>query len=82
MQCQIDDEGKNDQTDDADGQALSVDCNRCKRSGGKSDDGDNDGCLCHWLGFYFEGEFHPGSQGRWGRLKKWAQGRVYAKALV
>jgi len=67
-QCQVDNNGKNDRADDADGRALCVDGNRRERSGGEGDDGDDDGCLSDWLGFNFEGEFHERSQrqrGRW-----------------
>ncbi len=68
LQCQVDNNGKNDRADDADGRALCVDGNRRERSGGEGDDGDDDGCLSDWLGFNFEGEFHERSQrqrGRW-----------------
>ena len=66
-QCQVDNNGKNDRADDADGRALCVDGDRRERSGGEGDDGDDDGCLSDWLGFYFEGEFHERSQRRRGR---------------
>ena len=61
-QCQVDNNGENDRADDANGRALCVDSNRHERSRGKGNDGDNDGCLSDWLGFYFEGEFHERSQ--------------------
>ena len=66
-QCQIDNNGENDQADDANGRALCVDGDHCKRSGGERDDGDDDGCLSDWLRFYFEDEFHEQS--------KWQRGR-------
>ena len=66
-QGQVDDEGKNDRADDADGRALGVDGNRREGAGGEGDDGDDDGCLSDWLGFDFEGEFHEQSQQRRGR---------------
>ncbi len=47
-QCQVDNNGENDQADDANGQALCVDGDRCKRSGGEGDDSNNDSCP--WLG--------------------------------
>jgi hypothetical protein len=65
---QIHNEGKSDQTDDADGRALSVDCDCCEQAEKEGDDGHDDGCNGHRLRFYFESEFHPGSQRRWGRL--------------
>jgi hypothetical protein len=66
-QRQVDNNGMNDQADDANGRALGVDGDRCERSGGESDDGDDYGCLSDWLRFYFEGEFHERSQRRRGR---------------
>ncbi len=66
MQCKIDDKGKSDQTDDADWRALSIDCNPCKRAGGESNDGDNDGCLCHWLDFILKANFIRGASGDGG----------------
>ncbi len=67
-QCQVDNNGKNDQVDDADRRALCVDGDRCERSGGEGNDGDNDRCLSDWLGFNFEGKFHQRSQRQRGRL--------------
>jgi hypothetical protein len=46
---------------------LCGDGDRRERSGGEGDDGDDDGCLSDWLGFYFEGKFHERSQRRRGR---------------
>jgi hypothetical protein len=66
-QRQVDNNGENDQADDANGRALCVDGDRCERTGGEGDDGDDDGCLSDWLGFDFEGEFHEQSQQRRGR---------------
>jgi len=66
-QRQVDNDGENDQADDADGQALCVDGDRCERSGGEGYNCDDDGCLSDWPGFYFEGEFHERSQRRRGR---------------
>ena len=66
-QRQVDNNGKNDRADGADGRALCVDGDRRKRSGGEGDDGDDDSCLSDWLGFDFEGEFHEQSQQRRGR---------------
>ncbi len=68
LQRQVDNNGENDQADDADGRALCVDGNRCERSGGEGNDGNNDSCLSDRLGFDFEGEFHERSQRRRGRL--------------
>ena len=61
-QSQVDNEGENDRADDANGRALGVDGDRRKRTRGKSNDGDDDGSLSDWLGFYFEGKFHEQSQ--------------------
>ena len=63
-QFQVDNEREIDRSDDANGWALGIDGDRCKRSRGKGDNGDNDGCLSlsDWLGFYFKGEFHERSQ--------------------
>jgi hypothetical protein len=67
-QRQVDNNGENDQADDANRRALGVEGDRCERSGGEGDNGNNDGsCLSDWLGFYFEGEFHERSQRRRGR---------------
>ena len=66
-QHQVDNNGKNDQADDANGQALCVDGDCHERSGGEGNDGNNDSCLSDWLGFNFEGEFHEWSQRRRGR---------------
>jgi hypothetical protein len=55
-------------TTDANGWALCIDGDRHKRSGGEGDDGNDDGSLSDWLGFYFEAKFHERSQrqrGRW-----------------
>jgi hypothetical protein len=68
LQSQVDNEGENNRADDANGRALGVDGDRRKRTGGKRDDGDNDGGLSDWLGFYFEGEFHEQSQRQRGRI--------------
>jgi hypothetical protein len=67
LQRQVDNNGENDQTDDADGRALCIDGDRCERFGGEGNDGNDDGCLSDWLGFYFEGKFHERSQRRRGR---------------
>ena len=67
-QRQVDNNGKNDQADDADGRALCVDGNRRERSGGEGDDGDDDSCLSDRLGFYFEGKFHEQSRRQRGRM--------------
>ncbi len=67
MQCQVDNNGKNDQADDANGQALCVHGDRRERSGGEGNDGDDDSSLSDWLRLYFEGEFHERSQRRRGR---------------
>ncbi len=67
-QRQVDNNGKNDRADDADGWALCVDGDRRERSGGEGDDGNDDGRLSDWLCFYFKGKFHERSQqqrGRW-----------------
>ena len=74
-QSQVDNEGKNDRADDANGRALGVDGDRHKRTGGKSDNGDNDGGLSDWLGFYFEGKFHEQSQWRRGRMTGGLEGK-------
>jgi hypothetical protein len=66
-QRQVDNNGKNDRADGADGRALCVDGDRRERSGGEGDDGDDDSRLSDWLGFDFEGEFHEQSQQRRGR---------------
>ncbi len=66
-QCQVDNNGENNRADDANGWLLGVDGYRRKRSGGEGIDGDDDGCLSDWLGFYFEGGFHERSQRRRGR---------------
>ena len=65
-QRQVDDNGENDRADDADGGALGVYGDRRERTGGESDDGDDDGGLSDWLRFYFEGKFHEQSQRRRG----------------
>ncbi len=65
-QCQVDNEGKDHQADDADRQALGTDGNRREEAGRKGDDGDDDGCLSDLLIFFFEGKFHQPSQWRWG----------------
>ena len=57
-QCQVDNNGKNDQADNANGRALCLESDRRKRSGGEGGDSDDDGSLNEWLRFYFEGEFH------------------------
>ncbi len=62
-QSQVDDEGKNNRPDDANRQALDVDNDRCKKTGGKCDDGNDESSLSDWLGFYFEGEFMSGASG-------------------
>ena len=69
-QHQVDNNGKKDQADDDTGRALCVDGDSRKRSGGKSDDGDNNPCLSDWLGSNFEVKFHEQSQRRRGRLEK------------
>ncbi len=61
-QRQVDSNGENNRADDANGRALSVDGNRREGAGREGDDGNDDGSLRHWLRFYFEGEFHRGSQ--------------------
>ncbi len=61
-QSQVDNNGENDRADDANGRALCIDDDCCKRSGGEGDDGDDDGRLSYRLGFNFEGEFHERSQ--------------------
>ena len=81
-QGQVDDKGENDRADDANGRALGVDGDRCERSGGKRDNGDDDGCLSDGLCFYFEGEFHVLSQRRRGQNNKWARRREGVKALA
>ena len=74
-QSQVDNEGKNDRADDANGRALGVDGHCRKRTGGKSDDGDDDGGLSDWLGFYFEGKFHEQSQQQRGRMTGGLEGK-------
>jgi hypothetical protein len=74
-QRQVDNKGKNDQADDANGRSLCVDGDRRVRSGGERDDGDDDGCLSDWLCFYFEGKFHEWSQRRRGRWQKGLEGK-------
>ena len=49
-QGQVDDKGKNDRADDADGRALGVYGDRREGEGGKRDDGDDDG----FFFFFFE----------------------------
>ena len=63
-QRQVDNEGENNRADDATGWALGVDGNHREGAGREGDDGDDDGSLRHWLRFYFEGNFHRGSQRR------------------
>ena len=67
-QCQVDNNGKNDQADDADGRALCVDGDCRERSGGEGDDGDDDRCLSDQLSFNFEGKFHERSWRQRGRM--------------
>ena len=74
-QSQVDDEGKNDRPDDANGRALDVDNDRRKKTGGKCDDGDDESGLSDWLGFYFEGEFHERSQRRRSRITDGLEGK-------
>ncbi len=79
MQCQVDNNGKNGGADDANGRALCVEGDHCKRSGGEGDNGDDDGCLSDWLGFDFDGKFHERSQqqradGRTGSKEKVCEG--------
>ncbi len=74
-QSQVDNNGENDHADDANGRALGVDGDRRKRTGGKSDNGDDDGGLSDWLGFYFEGEFHEQSQRRRGGMTGGLEGK-------
>ncbi len=62
MQRQIHNDGKNDGAGDADGQTLGIDRDRCQRARRKGNNSDDDGCLCHWLSFYFEGKFHARSR--------------------
>ena len=69
-QCQVDKNGENDRSDDANGQALCVDSDRRERTGGEGNDGDDDHCPSDWLSFNFEGEFHERSQRQRGRLEK------------
>ncbi len=45
LQCQVDNNGKNDRADDANGWDLGVDGDRRERSGGEGDNGNDDGCL-------------------------------------
>ena len=66
-QRQVDNNGKDDRADDANGRALGVDGDCRERSGGERADGDDDGCLSDWLHFYFEGKFHERSQRQRGR---------------
>ena len=73
-QRQVDNNGKNDQADDANGRALCVDGNHRKRFGGKGNNGDDYCCLSDWLGFNFEGEFHEQSQRQRGRWEKGLEG--------
>ncbi len=73
-QCQVDNNGENDQADDANGRALCVDGNCRERSRGEGNDGDDDCCLSDWLGFNFEGKFHERSQRRRGRWEKQLEG--------
>ncbi len=63
-QSRLDNNGKNNRADDANGRALCVDGDRRERSGGEGDGGDDDGSLSYRLGFNFEGEFHERSQRR------------------
>ena len=66
-QCQVDNNGENNQADDANRRALCIDSDHHERSRGEDDNGSDDGSLSDWLGFYFEGEFHERSQRRRGR---------------
>ncbi len=79
LQRQVDNNGENDRTDDANGRALGVDGDRRERSGGEGDDGNDDGCLRDWLGFYFEGEFHEPMS---GASSEGADGRMGSKERV
>ena len=72
LQCEVDDNGKNDQADDANGRALGVDGNCHKRLGGEGNNDNDDGCLSDWLGFYFEGKFHERGQQQMGQTVEWA----------
>ncbi len=74
-QSQVDNEGENYRADDANGRALGIDGDRRKRTGGKSDDGDDDGGLSDWLGFYFKGKFHEQSQRQWDRMTGGLEGK-------
>ena len=79
---QVDDNGENDQADDATERALGIYGDRRERSGGEGDDGNNDGCLSDWLGFYFEGKFHERGQQRMGQTVEWARRKGCVKALA
>ncbi len=48
--------------------------NRREGAGREGDDGDDDGCLHHWLRFYVESEFHPGEPA--------AKGEMVGKGLI
>ncbi len=57
----MNDDGKGNRAEGADGRMVSVNSDHCKGVGGEGNDGNNDGSLHHQLRFYFEGKFHARS---------------------
>ncbi len=65
LQCQINDNSKDNRAEGANGWTVGVNLNHGQGAGGGSNDGNNDGRLCYQLCFCFKGKFHA-----WNRLQR------------
>ncbi len=67
-QHQINDNGKDDHVEGANGRIAGVNCDRSQGVGGKGNDGNNDDRLSNRLHFYFEDKFYARRQWQKGEL--------------
>jgi hypothetical protein len=81
MEGQVHNDRQNDSAGGADRGALRINWNQCQGSGGEGNNGDDDTCLSHQLGFDFEGKFHYRGERREVGRKKRAQGRLLGRRL-